>query len=431
MRPLRILAALASASLLAVGVVSLPIAPASDAAAWNFDDECSTLGGAGLVAAVGASSVTFHGPAGAYGYDANARFTYVVDGQSQTTTSAPVTFEGLPPGQVWVDFIAESGAIDEASFTVHVGDSRISGPSRYDTAVAVGIESNPMGCASTVFLANGERFADALSGVPLAALHPHDELLLTPRDRLPESVLAEILDSGAGSITLLGGESVLSSALCDQVAAYGLWCTRIAGRDRYETSMRIVEWWLSANGGAYLSRDLVVVTGENFPDAISGGVLAASLRTPVLLVPGHAQGLSPEVASFIEGRVYGTVYVVGGAQSVSDALATQIDDLMGNGPHVLRISGPDRFATSAAVVERMTTWAGVTPPTALIATGLSFPDALTGGVLAARSGYPLALVQPTCMPQSVAAAFDAASVDSTIAIGGRVAVSDAAHSTIC
>ena len=64
-------------------------------------------------------------------------------------------------------------------------------------------------------------------------------------------------------------------------------------------------------------------------------------------------------------------------------------------PDIVRLSGPDRYATAAAISK-----ATFVPhvPYLFVATGRSFPDALPGGALAAQLGTPLLLVSTSSIP---------------------------------
>lgn len=89
---------------------------------------------------------------------------------------------------------------------------------------------------------------------------------------------------------------------------------------------------------------------------------------------------------------------------------------------VTRYSGPERFATAAAVS------AGHFEPgvdVAYIATGEAFADALAGGPLAGAGGAPILLVQRDAVPDATAAELTRLQPRSIVVLGGPAAVSDA------
>ena len=86
-----------------------------------------------------------------------------------------------------------------------------------------------------------------------------------------------------------------------------------------------------------------------------------------------------------------------------------------------RLSGPDRFATAAAVsAERF----GSGAPQVWLATGASFADALASGAAAGRSSGPLLLVAGCAMPDATAAELSRLKPSSITVVGGPAAVCD-------
>lgn len=85
-----------------------------------------------------------------------------------------------------------------------------------------------------------------------------------------------------------------------------------------------------------------------------------------------------------------------------------------------RYAGPDRYATSAAIVA-----ANYQPgvPVVYVATGTNFPDALAGGAAAARDGGPLLLVEPDAIPASVGSELSTLAPSRIVILGGTASVS--------
>src|SRR5437899_759208 len=81
-------------------------------------------------------------------------------------------------------------AVPRASGSTAWSTTRISGSDRFATAAALSARAFPNG-SSEVVLASGVEFADALAASPAAARR-HAPLLLTYRDSVPSSTLAEI-----------------------------------------------------------------------------------------------------------------------------------------------------------------------------------------------------------------------------------------------
>jgi putative cell wall-binding protein len=94
---------------------------------------------------------------------------------------------------------------------------------------------------------------------------------------------------------------------------------------------------------------------------------------------------------------------------------------------VERLAGPNRFATAAAI-SAATFEPGVL--VAFVATGLEFPDALAGGVAAARSAGPVLLVTADAVPEETAAELERLDPGEIVVLGGERAVSAAVEAEL-
>ena len=100
---------------------------------------------------------------------------------------------------------------------------------------------------------------------------------------------------------------------------------------------------------------------------------------------GDANGASlPAVTAAYLTAHPGTVYAVGGPAAKADPTATAI-------------VGVDRYATAADLATRFF----AAPTLVGVATGVSFPDALSGGAQLARVDAPLLLATPTGVPAPI------------------------------
>lgn len=116
---------------------------------------------------------------------------------------------------------AVSEAVASALRTYTTGAvTRISGADRYATAVAVSKATTSTNGPRTVYLATGASFPDGLAGTPVAA-RAGGPLLIVPRGGLTAEVAAELRRLNPPRVVILGGPSVVSSAVAAQVAA--LW----------------------------------------------------------------------------------------------------------------------------------------------------------------------------------------------------------------
>ena len=161
---------------------------------------------------------------------------------------------------------------------------------------------------------------------------------------------------------------------------------RLAGQNRMETAVAI-----SQKGFPFGASTAVIATANNFPDALCGVPLAHALRAPVLLNP--AATLSPVVAAELDRLNVSTVILLGSDAVLSESVATSVRGLRtstGAAVRVERIAGANRYETSAKIADRVALLRGI-PTAVVLASGETFPDALTVSPYAARRGYPIML----------------------------------------
>jgi len=94
------------------------------------------------------------------------------------------------------------------------------------------------------------------------------------------------------------------------------------------------------------------------------------------------------------------VYISGGTAVVSSAVEGQIQSILPNAT-ITRFAGQDRFVTASLVYTQL----AMKPKTIYVASGLNYPDVLSGTTLAAQNGDPILLIDPSTplVPDSIAA----------------------------
>lgn len=257
---------------------------------------------------------------------------------------------------------------------------RLSGDDRYATAAAISAQG--WTTSDNVILAGGENFPDALAATALAGLKDAP-VLLTGKDTLNSKTLAEIQRLKAKTIFVIGGTGVISQAIEDQLKKDYI-VNRIYGADRYATAVKIGEQLRAEKP----SDTAILATGLNYPDALSIAPFAGKLHYPVLFTGNGALNEQTKQALTVWGVK--NVYILGGTGAVSTEVENTLKAL---GVTVTRLAGSDRYQTSLAIAQHFADPAA--PYTkASLATGLNFPDALTGAALAAKAGSPVLLVSP-------------------------------------
>ena len=203
---------------------------------------------------------------------------------------------------------AVSPAVEQALRAYAPIVRRVSGSDRYATAVAASRDRFTDGRRGTVVIASGTSYPDALAGGPAAA-HWGGPLLLTAPSALPAVTAAELDRLQPERVVIVGGTGVVSTAVETALKAHTGFVQRVSGANRYTTAARV-----SAEAFPSAERTYVV-TGEDFPDGIAAGAVAARHGGPLLLTA--RTGLPTAVKTEMARLRPGTAVVVGGEQVVS------------------------------------------------------------------------------------------------------------------
>ncbi len=298
---------------------------------------------------------------------------------------------------------------------------RYAGANRFGTARRIATEEGvgaPDFGGDTALVARADAFPDSLAGSYLAGVLDAP-VLLTQSDRVIEPFEDALAELAPSNLVLLGGQAAISQEV-EQILAQSYNVIRVAGDDRYETAAEIAR---HSSTGDHPGLALLA-SGEDFPDALTAGAVAAGEEIPMLLT---AQGTLPQpTADALQDLDVDEVVLTGGSAAVSDAVQQQVENL---GIRVTRVFGSNRFATARAIGELATDRFGWRTDHVNLTNGLRFPDAVT---LAAHAGLeaggpaPIALTAqslpaPTEQWLSDLAACDFARLDIA---GGTAAVPD-------
>jgi putative cell wall-binding protein len=297
--------------------------------------------------------------------------------------------------------------------------ARVGGNDRYDVAVGISKQYYPSG-APIVYIATGENFPDALGAAPAAA-KMGGPMLLVPRNSIPSSVAAELTRLAPSSIVVTGGPASVSDTVLAGLQSYAPSVKRLAGADRYEVSRNVTRDAFLPGGStlAYLA------TGATFPDALSASAAAGALGAPVILVPGTNKTLDAATTQLLTDLGVTEIRIAGGPASVSPEIEAAVRALPGV-TSVSRLGGADRYQVSGATNRAVFTSADAV----FIASGLNFPDALSGAAVAGATDSPLYVVPPECLPSYVIDDVRTMGASQVIILGGPASVSPQAASFV-
>ena len=286
-----------------------------------------------------------------------------------------------------------------ATSDIEAAVTRVEGADRIETSVAASRIAFGAGQAGAVVLARADQFADGLAGTSLAVAHDAPTLL-TSGSGLDSRVAAElrrVLPAGR-EVFVLGGPSALTPEIDGQLESMGYRVVRLAGSDRFETSVRIA----SAHPAP---RAILLATGQNYADALAAGAAAAEASGLVLLT--NDGSLPRAVADYLAANTDTPRVAIGGPAALA-------------APGAERLAGADRFETSVIVARRFFS----SPSLVGLASGTSFADALSGGALLGHVGGPLVLTAPNQLSPVVSTYLSGnrSTIDDLFVMGGPAAL---------
>ena len=239
----------------------------------------------------------------------------------------------------------------------------LAGANRYETAAKIaeeyaGLTGDNVALNNSddvnIVLVNGNALVDGLAASPLASAKANTisgdkvsaPILLTESNELPKATKAylkevlknvEVGDLDRVTVNLVGGESVLNKSLERELKGLGFNVERFGGDNREETSLEVAEAIGNTNSA-------FVVGADGEADAMSIASVAAELKTPIIVA--KRGGISEDAVYELKNKV---VTIVGGESVVTD---TELNDIKAEASGVLRVSGSNRQATNAEVINK-------------------------------------------------------------------------------
>lgn len=184
---------------------------------------------------------------------------------------------------------------------------RLGGSDRFETNLKILKEAGVTG--EDILVCSGLGFADSLSasavGKPI--------LLVGTKLTTEQNVYLSKLKTNRYYI--IGGDGAVNTTVESSLKRLGT-VSRVYGQNRYETSVAVAEKFFGGNTEA-----VVMAYGLNFPDGLSGGPLAMSIGSPLLLVTS-----SDYRAASVYAHKYGITKgaVLGGESLISDEAVKKI-----------------------------------------------------------------------------------------------------------
>jgi putative cell wall-binding protein len=300
-----------------------------------------------------------------------------------STGNALGALDSLLAGKMHVYLVGGESAISAAQSTYLSSNlkytvTRVSGADRYATAAAVAdtIHSkvvfgvNPYNSRTTAILVSGTGFADGLS-VSGIAFNKKFPVLLTDGTSLTAETKA-VLDNNTYNIQrviIVGGESAVSAAVATEVDALkngALGTTdveimRLSGADRYATAVEVAKYSRKAtnlDGLGWSITNIVLASGENFPDALSAAARAGTgANDALILTAGSALNATSDAWIKTVDTLIATLDVLGGESAISATTSAAAKAAAAYNRPTVTITGVVQGGTVVTLVfsEKMTT----------------------------------------------------------------------------
>lgn len=216
-------------------------------------------------------------------------------------------------------------------------------------------------------------------------------------------------------ITLVASFAIIFGTSTLGMAKNSYNINRIYGENRYKTSINISKSFSSDKVD-----NVIIASGNDFPDALAGSVLSKKLNAPILLVDKDVKGSTDSIDYIKEHlNANGTIYILGGNGSVSESYVNYIKSLGYN--NILRLGGNNRFDTNKSIVNFMNIKKG-TP--IVIANAYGFADALSISSVAGSKGYPILMSDSKNLSEEIKEKIIDIQPSQVYLVGGQGSLSD-------
>jgi len=183
------------------------------------------------------------------------------------------------------------------------------GADRYATNAEIIKEFNDV---DTCIIASGENFADSLSIGAFATKNGYP-IVLVQKDKINDVTKQALKDSKIKKCYIVGGENSVSKSLEKELPQV---IERIAGNDRYETSLKIADKFYKDAQGAYLA------SGEVFADSLAINPIAARFDVPLILTPKDK--LPQKTQEYLDNSKIVQIAIIGGEKTVSKQIQQEL-----------------------------------------------------------------------------------------------------------
>ena len=208
------------------------------------------------------------------------------------------------------DSISENVREDLKDYDNDKDVERIAGVDRYGTSEMVARRVTSItGKKDIGVIASGQVFSDALS-VGTFASREGFPILLVKKNQVPDQVLRAIKDLEIKKIYIAGGTNSISKSTESKLPTV---VERMAGKDRYETSVAIAKTKFKD------SKEVFIASGEEFADALVISPVSGKYNRPTLLASRNNRTNSV-VKKYIEESYFTSITAIGGQDYLPNSI---------------------------------------------------------------------------------------------------------------
>ena len=188
--------------------------------------------------------------------------------------------------------------------------TRLGGSDRYETNLEV-LKTLGVTGASDIMVASGLLYPDALS-----ASATGNPVLLVGKTLTDNQKAYLATLGGNDDYYVIGETAAVNATVMNQLKASKLGTvTRLGGDTRYETGLAVAEEFFDN------ARTVVIASGDDFPDGLTGGVLANAMNAPLMLVNQYNTDVA---ADYVDDNSVRTVIAIGGTTVIPDATLNKV-----------------------------------------------------------------------------------------------------------
>ncbi len=218
------------------------------------------------------------------------------------------------------------------------------GVNRFDTAAK--ISKKNITSSNTAILINGNSKVDGLTVSPIAG-YLKAPILLVHKDKIPKETYDELIRLGVKNVIIAGGEGVVGKNIEKELTKIGVKnIQRLAGKNRYETSLRIAEY---IDKNLYDVEKAVFGNGLAEADIISIAPISTREKMPIILT--RKDNIDEGTYNWLAKEGIKNAYIIGGTGILSETLVNKLNKIVAADIKNNRLGGKDRYQTNGLIIE--------------------------------------------------------------------------------